>query len=778
MTAQPQMAMTPVEEFPSSDTQAEVPLLAPDSTLVDEAGSQGKEGDQEIHDKEIPGVAVGPEQETAGSAEDEGLVDGDEGNVEANEDDVAESEGNGEAEEEVEEKAEEEREGNEEKVAEPEDEEASIGKQEMQRQKQVEEVMEATGPRTLRSDPKASEPIKVPFAHDTEEEVEENVDAEEEGSEEGNAEEPMYLPEEVVVTKKLIGEMAYFGDHKKAKTYQTRAEMSSVPEAATLEWKKELEGVRADIWDIRIEISSLSATVLGLKEPLGVHTDKMTEALTLMMKMVNFVDQRTTRPPQGLPHGTTPQKSTPTAPVTMPVKKRKEPAPSTASEPIVPSAKKQKEREEAITTTTTFARFSIAVGRLNRRMVNQYSAQVTASQVGSYFVQQYYQVFQHQREYVHQFYNDSSSMMRVDGEISESASDVMTIHEVLMSLIFSGIEIKTIKSLESWNGGVLVVVTGSVKSRDFNYWRKFVQTFFLAPQEKGYFVLNDMFHFADDEVAHQPSAPVQEQHVDYHPTISSHLPDPHVSDYALEEEIGDYGNSVHVEGVEPALEYSYEEHLRQDTAQELEPELEQAPELEVDRLEEESPFEETRHVLQNPLTTMQEPQLSVEDPIVEPEKLTYASILRVKGRAQPPPVSQPAYTPRPPIADWNHISQPVVQQRIPTPSSGVDVTEESLPVQEGESKSVYVRNLPSSVTSLDLQQEFENFGRIKHDGIFLRNRMDTGVCYAFVEFEDIQSVQNALKGAGHEAEVGVVGERSATDIKREELELVAPVHMM
>ncbi|XP_042067568.1 nuclear transport factor 2-like [Salvia splendens] len=380
-------------------------------------------------------------------------------------------------------------------------------------------------------------------------------------------------------------------------------------------------------------------------------------------------------------------------------------------------------------------------------MVNQYSAQVTASQVGSYFVQQYYQVFQHQREYVHQFYNDSSSMMRVDGEISESASDVMTIHEVLMSLIFSGIEIKTIKSLESWNGGVLVVVTGSVKSRDFNYWRKFVQTFFLAPQEKGYFVLNDMFHFADDEVAHQPSAPVQEQHVDYHPTISSHLPDPHVSDYALEEEIGDYGNSVHVEGVEPALEYSYEEHLRQDTAQELEPELEQAPELEVDRLEEESPFEETRHVLQNPLTTMQEPQLSVEDPIVEPEKLTYASILRVKGRAQPPPVSQPAYTPRPPIADWNHISQPVVQQRIPTPSSGVDVTEESLPVQEGESKSVYVRNLPSSVTSLDLQQEFENFGRIKHDGIFLRNRMDTGVCYAFVEFEDIQSVQNALKAS-------------------------------
>ncbi|KAL1550106.1 nuclear transport factor 2-like [Salvia divinorum] len=352
-------------------------------------------------------------------------------------------------------------------------------------------------------------------------------------------------------------------------------------------------------------------------------------------------------------------------------------------------------------------------------MANQYATQVTAWQVGSYFVQQYYQVFQQQREYVHHFYNDSSSMMRVDGEFSESASDMMKIHEVLMSLNFLRIEIKTIKSLESWNGGVLVVVTGSVKLRDFSYWRKFVQTFFLAPQEKGYFVLNDMFHFADDEVAHQPSAPVQEQHVDYRPTSSSHLPGPPVSDYALEEE-------------DP----------------ELEPELGQEQEPEVDKLEEEPHYEETSHVLQNPLATMHEPQLFVEEPIGEPEKLTYASILRVKGRAQPPPISQPAYTPRPPVADWDHISQPVVQQPISTPpSSGLDIIEESLSAQEGEPKSVYVRNLPSSVTSLDLQQEFENFGRIKHDGIFLRNRMDTGVCYAFVEFEDIQSVRNALKAS-------------------------------
>ncbi|XP_020550128.1 ras GTPase-activating protein-binding protein 1 isoform X2 [Sesamum indicum] len=385
-------------------------------------------------------------------------------------------------------------------------------------------------------------------------------------------------------------------------------------------------------------------------------------------------------------------------------------------------------------------------------MANQYAAQVTATQVGSYFVQQYYQVFQQQRDYVHHFYNESSSMVRVDREISESASDMVKIHQLLMSLNFTGIEIKTINSLESWNGGVLVVVTGSVKSRDYNGWRKFVQTFFLAPQEKGYFVLNDMFHFVDEEVVHQTSAPVaaQEQSVDYEPTVSTHLPDPAVSDYGLEDEAAEYVSSVHIEGDETVQEYTFQEHHQQEPEPELEPEPEPEPELEpeVDTLEEETPFEESSPLLQSTVTTVQESQLSMAEPVGEPEKLTYASILRAKGKSTPSISSQPAYTQRrPPTADWNHVSQPSPKQSTPILSSpAVEAVEEALPSQEGESKSVYVRNLPSTVTSLDILQEFKNFGKIKQDGVFLRNR-DTGVCYAFVEFEDVQSVQNAIKAS-------------------------------
>ncbi|MFS7971647.1 putative Ras GTPase-activating protein-binding protein [Helianthus anomalus] len=69
-------------------------------------------------------------------------------------------------------------------------------------------------------------------------------------------------------------------------------------------------------------------------------------------------------------------------------------------------------------------------------MANSYaSSPVTASKVwirfyrvlidevmvGSYFVQQYYQVLQQQLEFVHQFYADSSTVVRVDGESTETA---------------------------------------------------------------------------------------------------------------------------------------------------------------------------------------------------------------------------------------------------------------------------------------------------------------------------------------------------------------------
>jgi hypothetical protein len=49
----------------------------------------------------------------------------------------------------------------------------------------------------------------------------------------------------------------------------------------------------------------------------------------------------------------------------------------------------------------------------------------------------------------------------------------------------------------SQSGGIIVVVVGYLSNNGENP-RKFVQTFFLAEQSKGYFVLNDIFRYIEE----------------------------------------------------------------------------------------------------------------------------------------------------------------------------------------------------------------------------------------------------------------------------------------
>ncbi|GAB2231367.1 hypothetical protein Droror1_Dr00010373 [Drosera rotundifolia] len=49
-------------------------------------------------------------------------------------------------------------------------------------------------------------------------------------------------------------------------------------------------------------------------------------------------------------------------------------------------------------------------------------------QVGSYFVTQYYQLFQQRSEYVHQLYSDSSTMIQIDGHNREAATAMANIY--------------------------------------------------------------------------------------------------------------------------------------------------------------------------------------------------------------------------------------------------------------------------------------------------------------------------------------------------------------
>uniref|UniRef100_A0A7N0T867 G3BP-like protein n=1 Tax=Kalanchoe fedtschenkoi TaxID=63787 RepID=A0A7N0T867_KALFE len=366
------------------------------------------------------------------------------------------------------------------------------------------------------------------------------------------------------------------------------------------------------------------------------------------------------------------------------------------------------------------------------------SGQISAFEVGSYFVGQYYQVLQGQPELVHQFYNQPSTMIRVDGDSSEVASTVLDIHSIIMSLDFTGIEIKTINSINSWNGGLLVMVTGLVKTRELSGKRKFAQSFFLAPQDKGYFVLNDIFQFVGEELDQQHPATVpSDNRVDTDLNASSALQEAPVTDYVGEEEATQYVESLNIND-DPLGQYYVQDQQWND------PE----PVHEVY----EAPVAESAATHHQAANSMQDHTVaSVEEPAEEPQKKTYASILKLaKAQAQQKSAAPPSSNPGASAAsEWDYTQQPPAPELtyVSKPAEPVATEELSLVEDDVEFKSVYVRNLPVSVTSFDLEQEFQNFGRIKPDGIFIRSRPETGVCYAFVEFEDLSSVHNAIQAS-------------------------------
>ncbi|RWW00979.1 hypothetical protein GW17_00036018 [Ensete ventricosum] len=82
---------------------------------------------------------------------------------------------------------------------------------------------------------------------------------------------------------------------------------------------------------------------------------------------------------------------------------------------------------------------------------------------------------------------------------------MQAINEKILSIGFVRVETKSVDAQESLGGGVIVLVTGFLTGED-TVKRDFTQSFFLAPQDKGYYVLNDIFRFveeADNHPEHQ-----------------------------------------------------------------------------------------------------------------------------------------------------------------------------------------------------------------------------------------------------------------------------------
>nr|CAD1839094.1 unnamed protein product [Ananas comosus var. bracteatus] len=345
--------------------------------------------------------------------------------------------------------------------------------------------------------------------------------------------------------------------------------------------------------------------------------------------------------------------------------------------------------------------------------------------VGHAFVHQYYHILHQSPELVYRFYQEDSRLDRpgTDGTVS-SVSTLDAINEKIVSMDYHGVKAKiiSIDAQESHNKGVLVLVTGYLTGKD-SLRRHFTQSFFLATQDKGYYVLNDIFRYIK-EANEQQETHGSENGVSDAPPLAH---EQQVNGKSVINTVEDETNEVEVYNPPQNGEGLV--------------------------VEEEVPDDE---VINEAPVTMQAVTADSSSAIAastaaheEAPKKSYASIVKVM-KENPAPISTPIPTSTRPA--------PLNAEKVapaPTPAPAKDNSSVSLNAAEtyntqeteDDGYSIYIKNLPLNATPAQLEEQFKKFGPIKPGGIQVRSHKQQGFCYGFVEFEVAIAVQSAIEAS-------------------------------
>ncbi|KAJ7558118.1 hypothetical protein O6H91_04G025200 [Diphasiastrum complanatum] len=360
---------------------------------------------------------------------------------------------------------------------------------------------------------------------------------------------------------------------------------------------------------------------------------------------------------------------------------------------------------------------------------------VAAHVVGDAFVKQYYTVLHHSPQVVHRFYTDSSKLTRAeagaDGTVHTAVAQEEINNEV-MSLDPGHLvaEIKTIDSQESLRGGVLVMVTGSLASKN-NARRDFVQTFFLAPQEKGFFVLNDMLRYLEAEPPSLRSTNVTNGNLD--------VPAPPAfTDSSQAGPVAANARSEDHEVVEGASAPAFVEEAPSEEAYDSNEQVEAFETEEAHPTPRELQPLKVSSALEEPTVLAVETEVSVHD---EAQLRLMKENPGLHATNSQNGVSKPACN----NVDQATAPAPVSSVPASIPAISDDGGDGAVDVEhEGDGRLIYVKNLSMNIIASQLEEEFVKFGAIRPNGINVRSQKQQGFGYAFVEFEDATSVQSAI----------------------------------
>jgi hypothetical protein len=274
---------------------------------------------------------------------------------------------------------------------------------------------------------------------------------------------------------------------------------------------------------------------------------------------------------------------------------------------------------------------------------------IPKDEVGWYFVEQYYTTLSRSPEKLYLFYNKRSQF--VSGQETDKVAVCVgqrAINDRIKELDFHDAKVRvTNVDSQASDSNIVIQVIGEISNKS-EPPRKFTQTFVLATQTNGYFVLNDIFRYLIEEEDEEPApeaspevAPVpQQEEIQQAPAAESGFQEPPSS----------------VEHAEPkTLTSSLSPAAVEHDAQEVDKELEEKVLKNQPAEEESAPAvngvaePETSEATQTEETpaAAQQPQPESKDAVVEPEKPKDPTPSPAPAPAQQAPPPQPAAPPKP-----------------------------------------------------------------------------------------------------------------------------------
>ncbi|KAI8963508.1 hypothetical protein F5Y11DRAFT_319460 [Daldinia sp. FL1419] len=136
-------------------------------------------------------------------------------------------------------------------------------------------------------------------------------------------------------------------------------------------------------------------------------------------------------------------------------------------------------------------------------------------EVAWFFVEQYYTTLSKNPEKLHLFYGKRSQFVYgQEAEVANVSVGRQNIQERIKSLEFQDckVRVSNVDSQASYDNIVIQVIGET--SNKAGEPKKFVQTFVLAQQPSGYFVLNDILRYINDEGDEEPAETAQEEQVE------------------------------------------------------------------------------------------------------------------------------------------------------------------------------------------------------------------------------------------------------------------------